>query len=91
MEKSHDQKIPWSIEESAKMQQIPQSVMDDEPTEKDIKEVMKDPRFQKTMDKILSLDNKRYFLTLAQQGVRLPSDFDVNQLNNTTNIQGSSQ
>ena len=43
------------------------------------------------MDKILSLDKERYFLTLAQQGVRLPSDFDVNQLRNTTNIQGSSQ
>ena len=66
MEKSHDQKSPWSTEESTKMQRTPQSFMDDEITEKDIKEAMKDPRFQKTMDKILSLDKERYFLTLAQ-------------------------
>ena len=65
--------------------------MDDEIIEKDIKEAMKAPRLQKTMDKILSLDKERYFLTLAQQGVRFPSDFDLNQLRNTTNTQGSSQ
>ena len=52
---------------------------------------MKDLKFQNTMDKILSLDKERYFLTLAQQGVKLPSDFDVNQLRNTTKTQGSSQ
>ena len=91
MKKSHDQKSPWSTEESAKMQQTLQSVMDDEIIEKDIKEAMKDSRFQKTMDKILSLDKERYFLTLAQQGVRLLNDFDVNQLRNTTKTQGSSQ
>ena len=45
MKKSHDQKSLWSTEESAKMQQTPQSVMDDEIMKKDIKEAMKDPRF----------------------------------------------
>ena len=43
------------------------------------------------MDKILNLDKERYFLTLAQEGVKLPTDFDVNQLRNTSRNQGNSQ
>ena len=65
--------------------------MDDEPIEKKIKEAMKDPRFQKTIDRILNLDKERYFLTLAQQGVKIPNDFDVNKFRNTTNTQRSFQ
>ena len=32
--------------------------MDYEPTKKEIKEAMKEPRFQKTMDRILNLDKE---------------------------------
>ena len=91
MEKSHDQKNLWPPEESVKMHKTPQNSIDDEPTEKDIKKAMKDPKFQKIMDKILNLDKERYLHTLAQHGVKLSSDFDVNQLRNTTNTQGSPQ
>ena len=58
MEKSHDQKNPWPPEESIKMHNIPQNSMDDEPTKKEIKEAMKDPRFQNKMDRILNLDKE---------------------------------
>ena len=55
MEKSNDQKNFWPPEESFKIHKIPQNSIDDEPTEKEIKEAMKGLRFQKAMDRILNL------------------------------------
>ena len=47
MEKSNDQKNPWPLEEPIRSHHLPQYSIDDEPTNKDIKEAMRDPRFQK--------------------------------------------
>ncbi len=57
---------------------ISQYSMDDEPNEDKIKEAMKDSRFQKIMEIIWDLDKEWYFLVLALQGVKLPTDFDLN-------------
>ena len=64
--------------------------LDDKPIEYDIKEAIKYLRFQKTMEKRLDLI-EWYFLILAQQGVKLPTDFDLNQLRNTSSDQGHPQ
>ena len=42
------------------------------------------------MERILDLD-KDYFFTLSQQGVKLPIDFDLSQLQNTYSEQGPTQ
>ena len=61
--------------------------MDDEPTEAEIKKAMKYPRFQKIMKIILNLDKEWYFMVLTKQGVKLHSNFDLNQLKDTSSGQ----
>ena len=79
MDKSSDNVNPWPKAQPIKMSWYP---MYDEPIEEDIREAMKDSRFQKTMERILGLDKEWYFLRLSQQGVKLPIHFDLNKLRN---------
>lgn len=52
----------------------------DEITDEDIQQAQQDPKFHKFMEKFLEKDGEKYFFMLANQGVKLPNDFDVNQL-----------
>ena len=62
--------------------------MDVELAQYEIKEAMTNPRFQNTVENIFDLDKERYFLILVQQGVKLPTNFDITQLRNTSSEQG---
>jgi hypothetical protein len=48
--------------------------------EKDIEDDRQDPKFHKFMEKILEKNAQKYFMMLANRGLRLPLDFGVTQL-----------
>lgn len=56
-----------------------------EPTAEDamdekFSEAIQCPYFRKLMEKAMDLDREKHFMDLAQKGLKLPRDFDVNQL-----------
>lgn len=52
----------------------------EEITEEYIQHVEQDPNFHKCLENIFQRNGEKYLLMLAKQGVKLPDDFDVNQL-----------
>lgn len=56
------------------------NVWDDRSIETKIKYFQQNLKLVDIMDKILKKHKERYILPLAQQGAKLPSDFDVNNL-----------
>jgi hypothetical protein len=48
--------------------------------DQDIEKVQQDPKFHKFIEKILEKDAQKYFMMLANRGLRLPTSFDVNKL-----------
>ncbi|GLJ30962.1 hypothetical protein SUGI_0617990 [Cryptomeria japonica] len=54
-------------------------------TEQNIKDIKKDPQFDKFRQKLLEEEKEKYFLMLAKSGATHPQDFDVNKLEQKKN------
>lgn len=52
----------------------------EETIEKDIEDAQQDSKFHKFIEKVLENDAQKYFMMLANRGLRLPLDFDVTHL-----------
>lgn len=46
-------------------------------TNKDIEDAQQNPKFHKFIEKILEKDAQKYFIMLANRGLRLPTDINV--------------
>lgn len=55
--------------------------------EQKVLDASQDPKFQKLMEKVMEKEKEKYFLHLAHQGLKLPSDFDISKLK--TNIRNN--
>lgn len=67
-------------EEHRTMEHEDEIQVEGEITEQNIRDIKKDPQFDKFMQKLLEGEKEKYFLMLAKSGATLPQDFDVNKL-----------
>lgn len=51
-------------------------------TEELLQECQENPSFQRLMERLIEADKEKYILMLSSKGVRLPEDFDTENLRN---------